>query len=435
MRILTRYILGEISSYALLGLLVFTFVIFIPHLSSLLELVVRRNLPPLGVISLFLLPVPGILVLTVPMAVLVGTLIGLSRMAADGEVIAARASGIGISQFVRPVLLFACAGWALTMWMSLYLAPQAARKLNRMEARLKASQVSYEIQPRVFIEQFPNLLLYLQDVTGSRSKWRGVFIADTTQRDQVKVTLAESGVLVNEAANDRLVIHLAQGMTHEIDPQNSAQYSVVSFTDTDIPVPLDQGSTAGSESQSPPLLSVHQLMKQTRRPRERQAALVELHYRFALPVASLVLALVGISLGLSTRKGGKAVGLMLTILLVFVYYILMAFGLSFAKQGRLPPLIGLWIANVIFAVVGVLMLAQLQSLRSRIQFLQDWGIDLMRRWEARQARPRRGPAPEAPLKARAPGSRIFQILDVYIIQGWIFYFLILLVAFTGIYVI
>ena len=435
MRILTRYILKEISSHSLLGLLVFTFAIFIPRLGHLLELVVRHSLPLPEMLTLFMLPIPSILVLTVPMAVLVGTLIGLSRMAADGEVIAARASGIGLAQFVRPVLLFAFAGWAVTLWMSLLLSPQAGRKLIRMEAGLKASQVPYEIQPRVFIEQFPNLLLYLEDVTGSRARWRGVFIADTTQRDQVKVTLAESGVLVNEAANDRLVIHLNQGMTHEIDPQNPAQYSVVTFTNTDIPVPLEQGSASGPESLSVPLLSLHSLIAQTHNPRERQAALVELHYRFALPVASLVLALVGISLGLTTRKGGKAVGLILTMVLVFIYYIIMVFGLSFSKQGRLPPLIGLWLANVIFAAAGVLMLAQLRSVRSHLQFFQDWMDDLGRRWEARQARPRRGRGAEAPLKARAPGSRIFQILDVYIIQGWIFYFLILLVAFTGIYVI
>ncbi len=435
MRILTRYILKEISSHSLLGLVVFTFAIFIPRLGHLLELVVRHSLPLSEMMTLFTLPIPSILVLTVPMAVLVGTLIGLSRMAADGEVIAARASGIGLSQFVRPVLLFAFAGWAITLGMSLFLSPQAARKLNRMEAGLKASQVPYEIQPRVFIEQFPNLLLYLEDVTGSRSRWRGVFIADTTQRDQVKVTLAESGVLVNEAANDRLVIHLARGMTHEIDPQNPVQYSVVSFTDTDIPVPLDQGSASAPGSLSPPLLSLQQLIKQTHSPRERQAALVELHYRFALPVASLVLALVGMSLGLSTRKGGKALGFILAMVLVFIYYIIMVFGLSFAKQGRLPPLIGLWLANVIFAVAGVLMLAQLRSVHTHLQFLQEWMDDLGRRWQARQARPRRGRFSETSLKPRAPGSRIFQILDVYIIQGWVFYFLILLVTFTGIYII
>ena len=183
MRILTRYILKEIFSHSLLGLLVFTFVIFIRQLGNLLELVVRHNVPLRDMATLFLLPVPSILMMTIPMAVLVGTLIGLSRMAADGEVIAARASGIGLACFVRPVMLLAVTGWAVTLWMGLFLAPQAARKMNRMETGLKASQVPYEIQPRVFIEQFPNLLLYLEDVTGSRSSWRGVFIADMTQRN------------------------------------------------------------------------------------------------------------------------------------------------------------------------------------------------------------------------------------------------------------
>src|SRR5208282_1632501 len=192
MRILTRYILKEIISYSLLGLLVFTFVVFIRQLGSLLELVVRHNVPLRDMATLFLLPVPSILMMTIPLAVMVGTLIGLSRMAADGEVIAARASGMGLGCFVRPVMLLAVSGWAVTLWMGLFLAPQAMRKMNRMETGLKASQVPYEIQPRVFIEQFPNLLLYLDDVTGSRSIWRGVFIADMTQRNQVKVTLAES---------------------------------------------------------------------------------------------------------------------------------------------------------------------------------------------------------------------------------------------------
>jgi len=435
MRILTRYILKEIFSHSLLGLLIFTFVIFIRHLGQLLELVVRHNLPVTSMLTLFLLPIPGILVLTIPMAILVGTLIGLSRMSADGEVIAARAAGIGLSQFVRPVMMLALVGWGLTSWMSLSLSSQAVRKLNRMESGLKASQVPYEIQPRVFMEQFPNLLLYLEDVTGSRSRWRGVFIADTTQRDQVKVTLAESGVLVNEAARNRFMLHLERGSTHEYDPQHPEQYSVASFTDTDIPIPLDQVGASASARRSPPLLTVSQLWAQTRVPEQRQGALVELHYRFALPVAVLVLALVGIPLGLSTRKGGKAVGLMLTILLVFVYYIIMAFGLSFSKQGRLSPFVGLWLANVVFGLAGTLMLANLRRVRTRLQFLQDWLEDVGRRWQQRRARKRQAPALNPSLEPSAPRDRFFQILDIYVIQGWLFYFLILMVALMGIYMI
>jgi LPS export ABC transporter permease LptF/LPS export ABC transporter permease LptG len=439
MRILTRYIFKEIFSHALLGLLVFTFVIFIRHVGRLLELVVRHSLEPTSILTLFILPVPGILVLTVPMAVLVGTLIGLSRMSADGEVIAARAAGIGLGQFIRPVMIVALAGWGLAMWMSLFLAPQSLRKLHRMEQEISTSEVPYEIQPRVFVEQFPNLLLYLQDVTGSRSRWRGVFIADTTSRDAPKVTLAERGMLVNDRDAHRLTLHLEQGTTHEIDPQHPERYSVVTFTETDLPIPLDRGEGTIAEWRSPPALAIKELLEETHDPAKRQAALVELHYRLALPVASLVLALVGIPLALSTRKGGKAVGVVLTILIVFVYYILMAFGLGFAKQGRLDPAIGLWLANAAFAVVGALMLSHLRRVRMRLHFILDWVEDTWREWHRRPhpAAPQRHapwPAPSRP-DPRAPSERLFQILDLYIIRGWLFYLALLLVAFVGIYMI
>ena len=175
MRILTRYIFKEMSAHCLLGLLVFTFVLYVRPLSQVLELVARRNLSITQDIFLFVLVLPRIFVITIPMAVLLGTLIGLSRMAADSETIAIRATGIGKGQFVRPVLLFALCGWAVTSWMSLFLAPAAMRTLERSEASLVATQASYEIQPRVFIEQFPNLLLYLKDVASSSTQWRGGF--------------------------------------------------------------------------------------------------------------------------------------------------------------------------------------------------------------------------------------------------------------------
>ena len=433
MRILTRYILKETFSHSLIGLLVFTFVIFIRQLGSLLELVVRRNVPLRDMATLFLLPVPGILMITIPLAVMVGTLIGLSRMAADGEVVAARATGIGLGAFVRPVMMLAVAGWAVTLWMGLFLAPQAMRKMNRMETGLSASQAPYEIQPRVFNEQFPNLLLYLEDVTGSRSSWRGVFIADLAQRNSVKLTLAERGVLVNEATRNRFVLHLEQGTMHEYDPSRPDEYSITSFTDTEIPILVDQGG--GAARNSPPYLSLTQLWQRIHQPRDRQAALVELHWRFALPVAAIVLALVGIPLGISTRKGGKSLGVMLSLLLFFVYYILMAFGRSFAMQGRVSPVIGLWLANVLFALAGILMLSNLSHVGNRLMFLQDALDDFVKRWQkwnAHLSRSRHPAALPAPAKV---GGRFLQILDIYVVRGWIFYFSVLLIAFTGVYVI
>ena len=438
MRILSRYILKEVLSHTLLGLLVFTFIIFVRHIGRLLELAVRNELPAPSTLMLFLLPLPSILVLTIPMAVLVGILIGLSRMSADGEVIAARAAGIGTRHFVRPVMALALGACLISLWVSLVLAPRAARQLHRMEQEITAGTATHAIQPRVFIEQFPNLLLYLQDVSGPDSEWHGVFIADTTRPSSPKITLAERGRIVTDLPNHRLTLHLEAGSTHEIDPEHPERYSIAQFTATDIPIPLPQSEEVQGEWKAPMALRLSELFQRGEDPARNRALQVELQYRFALPVASLVLALVGIPLGLTTRKGGKAVGVILTILLVFVYYILMAFGLGFAKQGRIPAALGLWIANIFFAALGGLMLSNLRGVRQKVHVLQDWIEETWRGWLHRRELSKannNGAANGKQPDPRAAGERWIQILDLYVIQTWAFYLLALLVTFCGIYII
>ncbi|HUZ46727.1 MAG TPA: LPS export ABC transporter permease LptG [Terriglobia bacterium] len=433
MRILTRYILKEIVAHSLLGLAVFSFILYLRPMGRVLELVASRNVSASHVISLFLLPLPSIFVVTIPLAVLVGTLIGLSRMAADGEVIAVRAVGIGRGQFLRPVLIFAVGGWLLASWMSLFLSPLAFRKLQSIEGTLAAAQANYQIRPRVFIEQFPDLLVYLKDIASAGGQWQGVFIADTSHHDKVKVTLAETGRLVNEKGSGELALHLEHGSTQEYDPLHPKRYSTISFDETDIP--LENARAHKSGHSSPAMLPPLTLLTALKRAGGQRAAQVEINYRLALPVAALVLALVALPLGLITRKGGKAYGLMLSLLLVFVYYVLMAFGLSLSKQGSLSPEVGLWTANVLFCLAGLLMLHQMSRARTSLDAIQQW-IDKLKYWfnKLRSGKPRwpRSMAKNKPSKLR---SSVFQILDLYVLNGWLFYLAILLVAFTGIYMI
>jgi lipopolysaccharide export system permease protein len=433
MRILTRYIFKEMFAHCLLGLVVFTFVLYVRPLSQILELVARRDLPVSQDAFLFLLLLPRILVITIPMAVLLGTLIGLSRMSADSETIAIRATGIGKGQFVRPVLIFALCGWVMTSWMSLFLAPAAARTLDRSEAGLAATQASYEIQPRVFIEQFPHLLLYLKDVASSNTQWRGVFIVDRSQSNEVKVTLAKSGRLVNENGTGQTMLYLENGATHEFDPQRRQQYTVTSFDNWEVPI-----SELGEKTEqrlTPSMHSPTTLLADLRTPAARHAAMVELNYRLALPVACLVLALVGVPIGLISRKGGKAFGLMLSILLVFIYYVLMASGLNLAKERRLNPLVGLWMANVVFGIAGLIMLRQTNRVRTGVDSLHSGLEKVGRALEHFHVGGRRQVAQQSELKRGKFGGLAFQILDIYVFRSWLFYLGILLVTFTGIYMI
>src|ERR1700726_370538 len=361
MRILTRYILREVTSHALIGAAIFTFVLFTRDLGRILELVVRASAPLPSVAEIFFYTVPLALTYTLPMSVLVGILIGLSRLAADSEITAMRASGMGVWSFLRVLSIFVVAAWIFAMVNGLYLAPKSQAALTRLEDQLKGAQVSFEVQPRVFYEGFPKVVLYVQDVHSAQGAavWKGVFLADITDAANPRITLAQQGILVAEG-QDRLHLHLTNGSTHESYPKEADKYQISTFHETDIPIELPS-----SENRTEEQIPVRAVGTWALRDRAAHVDavsarwyLIEFHSRFALPTACLVLAMVGIPLGLSSKKSGKSGGFVLTIVLVFVYYFISLLGVSLAKQGRVGPAFGAWLANLVFFAAALFLLLQ-----------------------------------------------------------------------------
>ena len=360
MRILTRYILAEVTGAALIGIAVFTFVLFTRDLGRILELVVRNSAPVPSVAEIFFFTVPVALTYTLPMGVLVGVLIGLSRLAADSEITAMRASGIGVWNFLRILSIFVLAAWLFALINGIYLAPLSEAALGRLQDRLKTSQASFEIQPRVFYEGFPKLVLYVQDVKSAQGAaiWKGVFIADISTPGAPRITLAQQGILVSEGP-DTLHLHLTNGSTHETDPREPEHYQISTFEQTDIPIQLTSSDKQSDQEPAPVAeLPTFQLSTAAKKvdPIARRWYYIEFHRRFALPSACVVLALVGIPLGLSSKKGGKSSGFVLTILLVFAYYSVSLIGVSLARQGKISPALGGWLANIVFFLAGSFLL-------------------------------------------------------------------------------
>ena len=361
MRIFTRYILREVTSHALIGTAIFTFVIYTKELGQILELVVRNSAPLPSAIELFILIIPEALTITLPAGVLIGILIGLSRLAADSEITAMKASGIGVWHFLRVLSIFFLAAWLLALGNSVYLAPRAQEALARLQDQLKGSQVSFEIQPRVFYEGFPKMVLYVHDVKSAEGAaiWKGVFLADISNPGAPKITLAEKGILVSEGRNT-LHLHLVNGSAHDLDPTKPDQYQISTFQETDLPISLPEGAAA--KDQQPASISQVPTLQLPQQARSRKSPVVarwywiEFHRRLALPTACIVLALVGFPLGLSAKKGGKSAGFVLTIILVFAYYFVSLFGLSLARQGKVSPGVGVWLADVVFLGLGGFLL-------------------------------------------------------------------------------
>ena len=353
-KIFSRYILSEVVQHAAIGVALFTFVIFMRDLGRLLEIVVRNSAPLPSVAELFLLTLPVACTITIPMGLLVGILIGLSRLAADSEVTAMRASGLGAWMFVRIIAIFAVAAWLLALANSIWLAPMSSAALSRLENKLRSSQASFEIQPRVFYEDFKNIVLYVEDVrAGSNaSQWRGVFLADVTDPSAPKIT--HGAQRRHHRRGPQLAPHAPEpGSQQEMQPQNPDQYEISTFAQTDLPialpppdeskqdlVPVGEMSTGELWYPRPPSGSRYRQRRAIRRtppPRGPDGTWSNFTAVSPCPPPAWCSPWSAFPLGLSSKKGGKSMGFVLTIALVFLYYFISLTGISLGRSGSIPP--------------------------------------------------------------------------------------------------
>lgn len=367
MRIFTRYILREVVGYALLGGVLFTFILFMRYLLPLLELAVRGVASPLDLLRLIGYLLPTFLTLTIPMAVLIGILLGLSRLAADSEVTAMRASGLGVVSFLRIVSIVAIFCWLAGLANSLYVAPHAARALLNYEEESKTSQATVEVQPRVFYEDFKNYVLYTQDVlpgANGTAVWKHVFLADLTQPATPHIISAQEGIVQADSGHQTLNLELFNGSRHDIPANDPAQYNIGTFKSAPLPIETNSQEDTHLSRRDTPMQAldtadVWRRAHGSDNTRDTRPYSIEFHRRLSFPAACLVLMLVGVPLGLSSKRGGKGTGFAVTLLLVFLYYFLSEIGVALARQQKLPAFAGVWGANVLFTVAGLLLIQQM----------------------------------------------------------------------------
>ena len=400
MRILTRYILGEILSLTLIGCALFTFILFMPQLPHILEVVVRNSSTWADVAQVFLFTLPNLFKFTIPMAVLWGVMLGLSRLAADSEIIAMRASGLGIWYFVRVASIVAVAGTLLGLVNSLYLAPRANQAIIEMEQALETSQASYEIEPRVFYENFKDFVLYVQDVRAGAgaANWRQVFMADVRDPANPVITTAASATVVNDNSQE-LIMRLRDGLRDETVADEPGQSNISTFTTTDMPLALGPQSDVhlgrmDTALYAMPLGVLFERIHELSGKPGAKRYLIELHNRFALPLACVVLMLLGVPLGVNSRRGGKSAGFVFTILLVFVYYFLSSTGIQLGHQSHLPAFVAVWAANFIFAVAGIFLLWQMAT--------GGWILSALAAWASR--------LPQFKVPAKSNGFHLTELL-------------------------
>ncbi len=337
-KILDRYVVREVLIPFFLSLLISTFLLEMPPILDQGEKLIEKGVGWGTIVHVLALLLPQALGVTIPISLLLGLLIGLGRLSADREFVALQACGISIFRVLRPVAGLAIVACVATGYVMIEALPNANQTFREIAFNVTASRAQSDVKPRVFFEADPNHVLYVQD-TLPGGGWRDVFVADSTRPDETSVYLAEGGRMIVDREQRVVELLLETGTRHTTFLKEPEKYEGSSFDrlvlrmDADLVLPRARTLLKGDNEMTIAELRAEIAKAPSRGPAE-YGQLFTIQQKFAIPGACLVLALIGLGLGLTNRKDGKLAGFVLGFGVIMIYYFLLWTSRALAVGGR-----------------------------------------------------------------------------------------------------
>ncbi len=357
--ILARALVAEMLPTVLLASGVTTFLLVIRLLFVLADLFISHSVPPLTALQLLVLGLPNILALTLPIGVLFAVLMTASRWSSDSELVALQACGVPLRRVVMPLAFAAGMVFAVDLWLTVSVMPKANAELSAITRRVAFSAVSASIQQRVFAEDFPGQLIYVDKIDRGTGRWHGVLLFDNTNPGQENLVTADTGDMVVDPHDGSATLNLQDATTHLLRPDEPDSYrrndnNILTIRLRQAPGEREQRVRLGvRETTSLELLA--RVRGKGARGDEGREALVELNKRVAIPAAAIAFSLVAFPLGFRNRRGGRGFGLTISVGLVVLYYVLLNNGELLASSGKVPVFFGVWLPNLVLGALAVLL--------------------------------------------------------------------------------
>lgn len=430
MRILDRYVIREVLWPFGIGLLITTFLFIIPVLIRDGEELVAKGVPPHVIAQLMWQLVPQSLGLTVPMSLLFGLLIGFGRLSGDREFVAMQACGVSLLRLLRPVALLSLGTTAWSAYVLLVSVPAGNQTYREILFGIVADRAESTVKPRVFFDDFPNLMLYVREVPPAGG-WNGVFMADDRPGQKRSIYLARRGRVVIDRQRRTAEMVLDDGTQHTAD--TAGKYEVFTFKQQVIKVNPDTvfaraGPDKGEREMTIGELEVR-IADLERLGESAHGARMEIHKKFSIPFACIVFGLIGLALGASNRREGRLASFVIGTAVIFVYYVLLWLGIGMARGQMLPAWLGVWLPNLVLLPLGALLFvwrdrAADQPMRL---ILPGWVLNAWSRVAASR--------PRAKVSLRLPQLRLPlpSLLDRYVAVSYLRAFGVAFVALIGLF--
>lgn len=357
-KLIERYILRAIFPYTIGSLVLLTTILFAQQTGRYFEHIFHGLVPSALVYGLALALLPTVLVFTLPMAVLAGTIIGLGRMGSDSELVAMRAAGVSTWRMLWPALALGLIATAATLELNLKEAPRAQQQLKSVAVRSALYKLDSPVEPRTFTSDIPGYVIYVRDGDKARGEWGRVFIQSQKADHSTLLVTARAGRIDSSAETSELVLQDAMQTTLPAPDARDQSYKVERLAQLRVIINTGRSSLLAGmrKSEADPdqmeWTELRQTIAQTTGPKNREASMI-FHKRLAFAFAPLVFALFGSALALRMRRGSRGFGVLVSLVIMLIYYLVTLAGDQMARAGSLPPAVGAWLATALALALGI----------------------------------------------------------------------------------
>ena len=358
MRILRTYLLRELLQPTGMSLVLFTFILLVGNLVKLADLLVNKGVSVLAILQMFSLLVPTLMSHTVPMAVLTGTLLAFGKLSSDREILAMRASGISLWSIALPVITVGFIVSLALVPVNDRVVPWTHYATRQLLGEIGIRNPTAFLEAGTFIKEFKPYILFVYQVDGNRLN--KIRIYEPREGYPTRTIVAQRGEFIPILAERRVLLKLYNGSSDEPDPKDPSKFYKLEFRIYSMNLALNEGRDPKELGMKPKDMSLAQLKTEAEKLRTQEIdstpLKIELHRRIAMAFSPLAFILIGIPLGITTRRSQRSIGLGLSLVVFLGYYAIIVIGQGLAQRGLVPPGPALWLSNIVLLLVGFLLL-------------------------------------------------------------------------------
>ena len=356
MRILRNYILKEFFHSFILSLIVFTFVLLVGNIIQLADLVINKGVDFISVIKLFLYLVPWLLSFTLPIAVLTAVILTFGRFSSDGELTAMKASGVSLSRVSFPIIMLGIIFSFLAFYLNDQVSPNASFASRRVIKDIGINNPTAYLEEGAFIRGFENYVIFIYEIKGNKLK--NIRIYQPQEGKPTRTIVAEAGEINSFPAKNMIELKLFNGTSEEPSPTDPETFYKLNFKTYNMTLDLSKVMKKESVQKKTREMTVVELRAEIARSVSQKIdptpLYVEIYKKINMSIASFVLILMGIPLGITTHRSEKSIGFGLSLVLFAVYWGLFLSGIAMSLKGVLPPIVGVSLPNALFFIFGTI---------------------------------------------------------------------------------